>query len=104
MNLRGKEPKNEKKDSELVEMALLSKKKTCVAQSANRNVIPNIMHQLIAFVFKKNRSGGMVNKLLLKEDIEGTSSKRFYGYLSLMKQKINNYINSDFLLMFMEYQ
>ena len=59
---------------------------------------------MISFVFKKNRSGVCVSKLLSKHGMEGDSSKRFYGYLSLIREKINNYVNSDVLNLFTQHQ
>lgn len=60
-------------------------------------MIPNIIHQVNAFLFKKKRSGPLVEKLLAKLNIEGTSSKRYFAYVNLVKEQINNYVNVDSL-------
>ena len=62
------------------------------------------MHQMISFVFQKKRSAVHVSKLLNKEGIECCSLKGFYGYLSLIKEKINHYVNSDVLFLFTQHQ
>jgi|LakMenE18May11ns_1017448.scaffolds.fasta_scaffold9574627_1 hypothetical protein len=33
-------------------------------QNANRNVVPNIMHQVVSFIQKKNKSENLVKKLI----------------------------------------
>lgn len=38
-----------------------------------------------------------MEKLLAKLNIEGTSSKRYFAYVNLVKEQINNYVNVDSL-------
>ena len=38
-----------------------------------------------------------MEKLLIKLDIEGTSVKRYYTYMYLVKEQTNNYVNVDSL-------
>lgn len=62
------------------------RKKRKVAQNGNRNIVPNIMHQVMSFLHKKNRSEKLVKKLILKLGVEEVcSTKRFYLYQSLIK-------------------
>lgn len=42
------------------------KKSRRTPQNANRNVIPNIMHQVISFLQKKNKSEKIVERLIIK--------------------------------------
>jgi hypothetical protein len=37
-----------------------NKKNKRISQNSNRNVIPNIMHQVVSFLQKKNKSGEIV--------------------------------------------
>lgn len=42
-----------------------TKKSRKTPQNANRNVVPNIIHQVISFIQKKSKSENLVNKLIL---------------------------------------
>lgn len=51
-------------DDEFLPNVPEEKKKRRTPQNANRNIVPNIMHQVISFMLKKSRSGHLVEKLL----------------------------------------
>ena len=63
-------------------------------QNANRNVIPNVMHQVISYLQKKSKSEQVIMKIISKLGItESFSVKRFYLYQLLIKNKLNHYVN-----------
>jgi hypothetical protein len=64
----------------------------------NRNVVPNIIRLILSFIQKKGKSCKIVDKILAKSSIEeGWSAKRFYLFQSLVRGKMNNYVNEDTL-------
>jgi hypothetical protein len=66
-------------------------------QNAQRNILPNIVHQIFCFVQKKKRSGRIVKKYLESEEISEEHKfniDRFYLYQRLIRDKTNNYINA----------
>lgn len=76
-----------------------SKKSRKSPQNANRNVVPNIMHQVISFLQKKSKSGEVLEKLIQKLGVGHIcNSKRFYFYQVLIKDKLNHYLNAESLL------
>ena len=65
-------------------------------QNANRNVVPNIMHQVISYLQKKSKSEKMVKRVMKKLGVEEICTiRRFYLYQVLIKDKLNHYINGD---------
>lgn len=97
MAIRSNKEKSIEIDDEFLPKTKKNKKKKKFAQNTNRNVVPNIMHQVISFLFKKNRSGALAEKLLNEKGCEGYSMKRFYTYQLLIKSQINHYVNGDCL-------
>ena len=55
------------------------------------------MHQVFSFLFKRNRSGHLAEKLLLRTGKDSLTLKRFYSYQYLIKEKVNSYVNGDAL-------
>lgn len=56
---------------------------------------------MISYLQKKGKSAKMVEKLILKLQVPANySSKRFYYYQLLLKDKWNHYVNPESLLMF----
>lgn len=74
-------------------------------QNSNRNVVPNIMHQVISFLQKKSKSERLVEKYIKQTGIADICSvKRFYYYQLLIKEKLNHYVNADSLAVLRDLQ
>ena len=59
----------------------------------NRNIIPNTINQLFSFLEKKFKSEPIVKKILTIYNFDKMcSSKQYYIYHKLLKQKLNNYL------------
>jgi hypothetical protein len=67
-------------------------------QNIFRNIMPNIIHQVVIFVQKKSKSKKFVEKVL-RASPEGQcwSIKRFYLYQQLIKEKTSHYLNEEIL-------
>lgn len=63
-----------------------------------RNILPNIVHQLVIFVQKKSKSKTIVERILKSY---GKQDKRyvekFYLYQRFIKEKTSHYLNEDIL-------
>ena len=84
-NHKKSKPKSGKKDEEFKPKSKKLRKKREILQNKNRNVIPNIIHQIFSFLFKRNRSSHFVEKLLRKLNKEEYTLKGFYSYQFLIK-------------------
>jgi hypothetical protein len=63
-------------------------------QNENRNIIPNIVNQILSYIQKKNKSQSMTEKIFEKINYNSMwSIKRFYLYQSMLKNKISHYVN-----------
>ena len=72
----------------------ISKKSKKSQQLENRNVVPNIIRLILSFIQKKGKSCGIVERLLKRSGVEkGWNIKRFYLYQSMIRGKMNNYVN-----------
>lgn len=59
----------------------------------NRNVMPNLVHQIFSFLFKPKKSLPIVRTLFEGSTLEGVSVDRFYLYQALIKESMNHYVN-----------
>jgi hypothetical protein len=60
--------------------------------------VPNIVRLILSFIQKKGKSSIIVEKLLKKQNIQkGWNTKRFYLYQSMIRGKMNNYVNEETL-------
>lgn len=76
-----------------------SKKNRRSPQNANRNVVPNIMHQVISFLQKKSKSEKVLLRVIQRLGVGHICSpKRFYLYQVLIKDKLNHYLNGESLI------
>lgn len=76
----------------------ISKKSKKSQQLENRNVVPNIIRLVLSFIQKKGKSCSIVEKLLKRSGVEkGWNIKRFYLYQSMIRGKMNNYVNEETL-------
>lgn len=63
-------------------------------QNENRNIIPNIVNQILSYIQKKNKSLEMTEKIFEKYNTSNEwSVKRFYLYQNMLKNKISHYVN-----------
>lgn len=76
------------------------KKKNIVKyqENENRNIIPNEINQIFSFIQKKNKSGTVIDRLLAKyPHPQNYTSKRFYLYQGLLKNRLGHYANEKSL-------
>lgn len=63
-------------------------------QNENRNIIPNVVNQILSYIQKKNKSLSMTEKIFEKYNPKSDwSVKRFYLYQNMLKNKISHYVN-----------
>jgi hypothetical protein len=63
------------------------------------------MHQVISFLQKKTKSQLLVEKFINKLEMqEVCSTRRFYFYQLLVKEKLNHYVNAESLAIFKQLQ
>lgn len=55
-NLKEKDKRKDRTDDDFCPLPNSKKKKQKALQNSNRNVIPNIIHQVVSFMFKKKKS------------------------------------------------
>jgi hypothetical protein len=69
-----------------------------VRQKEDRNLIPNTVHHIIAFVQKKFKSGKLTEKIFSTRSPPVDSSvARFYIFHKILRVKINTYVNESAL-------
>ena len=63
-------------------------------KNENRNIVPNLINQMISFILKKIKSHKLVKKMFdtLPHDPNWTE-KRFYFYMKKIKESITHYVN-----------
>jgi hypothetical protein len=65
-------------------------------QKEDRNLIPNTMHHLLAFVQKQFKSSYLVEKLLPAASPNADYSlPRFYNFHRMLRTQVNNYVNEE---------
>ena len=70
-------------------------------QDENRNIIPNIVHQILAFVQKKTKSEKIITRIFEHYNRETSwTVRRFYLYQLKLKDKIDHYVNKETLELF----
>lgn len=82
-----------------------SKRERRIPQNVNRNVLPNVMHQVISFIQKRSKSGKLVERAFARFPSHPSYSiKRFYLYQLLIKDKLNHYVSKDSLMILKQIQ
>ena len=67
--------------------------------------MPNVIHQVISFLQKKKKSEEVLLKVISVLGVEESLSiTRFYSYHSLIKDKLNHYVNEQSLSILKELQ
>ena len=70
-----------------------------------RNIIPNIIHQMVIFIQKKHKSRIYVESILKPtKEIPKLSTNRFYLYHTLVKEKMAHHLNEEILVEFQRIQ
>ena len=62
-------------------------------QNERRNVMPNLIHQILNFLNTESKSGVLVKKLLKTLGKPKFSYKKFYSFQKIIRRKISRYIN-----------
>ena len=72
-------------------------------KNENRNIVPNLINQMVSFIMKKIKSHKLVKKMfdVLPHDPKWTE-KKFYFYMKKIKESITHYVNENVILKFME--
>jgi hypothetical protein len=100
-----KENLNEKcetEDEEYTPGSSQQRKQKKNQQNENRNIMPNIVNQILSFIQKKNKSMGTTEKIFAKYNARSEwSVKRFYLYQNMLKNKISHYVNEETMKIFM---
>jgi hypothetical protein len=101
-----KENLNEKcetEDEEYKPGSFHQKKQKKNQQNDNRNIIPNIVNQILSYIQKKNKSIVTTQKIFDKYNTKSEwSVKSFYLYQSILKNKISYYVNEETMKMFIK--
>jgi hypothetical protein len=67
-------------------------------ENENRNIIPNEINQIFSFIQKCNKSGYLLDRLLLRlPHAPQFSAKRYYLYQRLLRNKLSHYTNENSL-------
>ena len=72
-------------------------------KNENRNIVPNLINQMISYLLKKIKSQKLVKKIFnaLPHDASWTE-KKFYLYMKKIKESITHYVNENVILKFLE--
>ena len=72
-------------------------------KNQNRNIVPNLINQMISYLLKKIKSQKLVKKIFstLPHDPSWTQ-KKFYLYMKKIKESITHYVNENVILKFLE--
>ena len=72
-------------------------------KNENRNIVPNLINQMISYLLKKIKSQKLVKKIFqtLPHDSAWTE-KKFYLYMKKIKESITHYVNENVILKFLE--
>lgn len=74
-------------------------------RNQNRNIIPNIMNQLMSFLLKPIKSSKVVTRTFQHlSHPEKWTVKKYFQYLKIIKEKISHYLNQENLLSFFHIQ
>lgn len=71
-------------------------------KNENRNIVPNLVNQMMSFLLKRGKSEKLVGRLLRKFGGEGWSVSRFYQYMRKIKESVTHYLNETILPYFMQ--
>jgi hypothetical protein len=71
------------------------KKRQTDSFTEKRNIIPNNVNHIIAYIQRKSKSEPVVRKIIDKsgENDPRLTIKRFYCYMTYLKQKLNVHVN-----------
>jgi hypothetical protein len=73
-------------------------KSAVVKQKQDRNLIPNTVNHLLAFVQKKFKSKYLTERIFNGANRNGNFTlARFYNFHKMLRVKINNYVNEEAL-------
>lgn len=71
-------------------------------KNENRNILPNIMSQLISFLLKKDKCLGVLKGLFVPELLEkGWTPMRLHHYIRKIKDSMSHYVNENTLESFL---
>jgi hypothetical protein len=74
-----------------------------IRQKEDRNLIPNTVHHIIAFVQKKFKSERLAKKIFSTKNPPAEASVcRFYVFHKFLRVKINTYVNETALKLITE--
>ena len=62
-------------------------------QNERRNVMPNLIHQILNFLNTESKSGVLVRKLLKTLGKPKFTYKKFYSFQKIIRRQISRYIN-----------
>ena len=64
-----------------------------IHENANRNILPNELHQIASFLMKSNKSGHLLNRIMKRNPPPNPQFKasRFYLYQTGLKEAMNKY-------------
>lgn len=71
-------------------------------KNENRNIVPNLINQMVSYLMKKIKSEKLVKKIFdrLPHDSKWTV-KKFYLYMKKIKESITHYVNENVILKFL---
>ena len=67
-------------------------------QNERRNVMSNLIRQIVNFLNKESKSGVLVRRLLKTLGKPGFSSKKFYSFQKIICREVSRYINLNTFL------
>lgn len=72
-------------------------------KNENRNIVPNLINQMISYLLKKIKSQKLIKRIFqnLPHDASWTE-KKFYLYMKKIKESITHYVNQNVILKFLE--
>jgi hypothetical protein len=72
-------------------------------KNENRNIVPNLINQMVSCLLKKIKSQKLVNKIFSTLPHEASwTEKKFYLYMKKIKESITHYVNENVILKFLE--
>jgi hypothetical protein len=72
-------------------------------KNENRNIVPNILNQVLSFLLKPSKSGALLRRILARTAHPGEcSSGRFYQYSRKIRESITHFVNEAIFLRFLE--
>lgn len=72
-------------------------------KNENRNIVPNLINQMVSYLMKKIKSEKLVKKIFDRVPHEPNwTVKKFYLYMKKIKESITHYVNENVILKFLE--